>query len=83
MSEAKDNPGREALAEYAHEAWAGWMKYMFGKSTESSMGYVEIPAELVQRWQRQMNTPYSELPENEKESDRAEADKMLAILEKA
>src|SRR3990167_10985447 len=26
---------REELAEYAHEAWAEWIKYMFEKSTEN------------------------------------------------
>lgn len=76
---------REALAEYAHEAWSGWMKYLFGKTETSERFFsgeivVVIPRWAVDRWQRQMNTPYADLPESEKESDRAEADKMLAIL---
>lgn len=72
---------REQLAEYAHEAWSDWMKYLFEKSwLNPETGRVEIPPVLVQRWKRQMNTPYAELPESEKESDRVEADRMLAIV---
>lgn len=74
---------REALAEYAHEAWSGWMKYLFSKCDQTGNTYATIPIWAVRRWQRQMNTPYVELPEEEKESDRAEADKMLAIMGRA
>lgn len=70
---------REALADYAHEAWSGWMKYLFSKSIEHAGGAVLIPADLVARWRRQMDTPYADLPENEKRSDRREADKILTV----
>lgn len=69
----------EELAAYAHEAWAGWMRYLFSKCLKESDG-VKIPQALVDRWTRQMQTPYAELPENEKESDRVEALKMQAIF---
>ena len=72
---------REVLAAYAHEAWSGWMRYMFSKSKMSVTGEITIPLKWSGRWMRQMNTPYDELPEEEKASDRAEADKMLAIME--
>jgi hypothetical protein len=39
-----------------------------------------IPAWAVERWTRQMNTEYSGLAEPEKDSDRREADKFLAVL---
>jgi hypothetical protein len=71
---------REALAEYAHEAWSGWMLYLFAKSQANDDGTVTIPAWAVERWSRQMDTEYDRLPEQEKESDRAEADKMLALI---
>jgi len=70
----------ERLADYAHNAWAGWMKYMFSKSTTNDDGSVTIPASFVERWKRQMNTPYIRLPESEKESDKEEAEKMLNII---
>ena len=72
---------REKLAEYAHNAWSGWMKYLFEKSVQNADGTVTIPTWAVIRWRRQMNTQYEALPEGDKELDRLEADKMLAILE--
>ena len=75
-----DTDVRELLAAYAHEAWAGWMRHMFGLSRPLGNGAMVIPANLVKRWTRQMDTPYAELPENEKPSDRKEADRMLAIV---
>lgn len=71
----------ERLAAYAHGAWSGWMKYMFEKSSRDELyGWVMIPSALVERWTRQMNTDYEDLPEQEKESDRKEADRMLEII---
>lgn len=75
---------REELAAYAHEAWSGWMRYLFSKC---SVKYLEAGGEgwvmdqaSAERWTRQMHTPYADLPEGEKESDRAEADKILGIV---
>ena len=75
------NDVREQLADYAHDAWSGWMKYLFSKCHVNQDGSVTVPAWAVERWTRQMNTPYAELPEGEKESDRKEADRMLRIVE--
>ncbi|OHD26961.1 MAG: hypothetical protein A2Y38_08065 [Spirochaetes bacterium GWB1_59_5] len=80
MTKAEFEKLKEDLAAQAHTAWAGWMKYLFLKATPCTDGSVNIPAYLVARWQRQMLTSYAELPENEKESDREEARKYLAIL---
>jgi hypothetical protein len=75
-----DQMMREKLADYAHDAWRGWMFYMFDKSLINEDGSITIPFALVNRWTRQMQTEYADLPEEEKASDRDEADKMLAIL---
>jgi hypothetical protein len=74
---------REQLAAYAHEAWSCWMKYLFSKCTPLTGGGLAIDRSLVERWERQMNTPYAELSEDEKASDRDEAHKMLDIMAKA
>lgn len=72
---------REALAEYAHAAWSGWMAYLFARSLVHPDGSVTIPPDLVARWKRQVSTPYADLPPHEQDSDRDEADRMLAIIE--
>jgi hypothetical protein len=72
----------EPLAAFCHdEQWSGWMHYLFGKTTPNEDGSVTIPAWAAERWRRQMATPYSELPESEKESDRVEARRILTFLE--
>jgi len=72
---------REKLATYAHEAWSGWMRHLFSKCAASEvLGALTIPAWAVERARRQMETPYELLTEDEKNSDRAEADRMLVIV---
>ncbi|MFW6130655.1 MAG: hypothetical protein ACOC56_05660 [Atribacterota bacterium] len=70
----------EDLAHIAHEQWSGWMKYLFKKCTENPDGTVTIPKWAVDRWKRQMNTDYEDLPFQEQESDRIEARKYLEAL---
>jgi len=71
---------REKLAELAHSQWSGWMDYLFSKSVSKAGGTCMIPAWAVKRWHRQMKTPYSELSEEEKDSDRKEADDVLEMF---
>ena len=40
---------------------------------------VVIPAGLVARWERQMQTPYDKLPYDEQESDRREGRRVLSL----
>ena len=70
---------REELADYAHNAWANWMEYMFSKCEDVEYG-VHVPAMFYDRWTRQKNTKYADLPETEKKSDRDEADKIIKIV---
>jgi len=72
---------RERLANYAHDAWAGWMKYMFSKMTINEDGTATMPKWAVDRWTFQINKAYAELPEDMKKSDRQEADRIIAIVE--
>lgn len=71
---------RVSLAEYAHEAWSGWMRYMFSKCHVNHDGSMVIPKDLVERWTRQMSTPYDELPISERESDIKEANQIMDIV---
>lgn len=71
---------REATADVQHQIWAHWMNYVFSICPQQEDGSVIIPAEKVERWKRQMDTPYKELSEKEKESDRHQADKVLEAL---
>ena len=59
------------------------MAYQFSTGTFHPDGTWTMPAWAVERWQRQAATPYTDLSEAEKESDRAEVDKTLAVLHKA
>lgn len=71
---------RERLSEYAHAAWSGWIDYMFSKGTRDEDGGLRLPRWAVERWERQSVTEYALLSENEKESDRQEADRILRIV---
>lgn len=79
--EGKHRELRERLAEYAHDAWSGWVEYRSKKSVLNEDGSMTIPKWAVDRWARQASTEYEDLPQDEKLSDRDEADKMLAIFD--
>lgn len=76
---------RTSLARYAHnDSWCGWMKYFFSNAEiikdVTGATVIVLPHSLYLRWERQMNTPFDELPVGERKSDYDEADKILAIL---
>ncbi len=73
---------REELAAQQHRIWADWMKHLFTVSARSIDGQVTIPAQAASRWQRQVETEYSDLTEYEKDSDREQADKILGVLQR-
>jgi len=70
----------EQLASLAHKQWSGWMTYLFDKCASGPHGNVIIPPVLVDRWKRQKETEYALLPEEEKESDRHEARRVIEVL---
>ena len=72
---------RERLASAVHESWSHWMQHLFSKATDNPDGSVTIPATFTDRWRRQMKTEYKRLSEQEKESDREQADILLSLFE--
>jgi len=73
----------ENLAAIEHARWSHWQRYLHGKCLPQSDGSLLIPADLVERWQRQMETPFEKLAEAEKESDRKQVQKYLPIIKAA
>jgi len=69
----------EKGADLEHKRWAGWQSYLFSKSEWTKNGYL-IPKELCFRWQKQIDTPYSKLSEERKESDRIEVRKYVPLI---
>ncbi len=70
----------EKLSNYEHDRWSRWQKHLFSKCKINSDGSLTIPKEFVDRWTRQMNTTYDDLLEEEKNSDRKEAIRILECL---
>lgn len=73
----------ETLAAVEHERWSHWQRYMHGKCINQPDGSLIIPANLAQRWQEQVDKPYAELSEQEKESDREQVRKYLPLIAQA
>ena len=62
---------RERLAALEHKQWAHWTRYLLDHLTP----------ENTELWRRQIDTPYEELSESEKDSDREWADQVLRIVQ--
>jgi hypothetical protein len=73
------NDIREQLAELAHQQWSDWMRYFLGKC-ERADGSFAIPYDYHRNLKRQIDAAYADLSEHEKNADREEADKVLAII---
>ena len=64
-----DSELREELADLEHRQWAHWTRYMLGNLTP----------ENIERWKRQTETPYNDLSEKEKDSDREWANEVMTL----
>jgi len=71
----------EQLADKEHAGWAHWMDYLFSRCPFTEKGDAIIPRELVARWKQQVKTPYADLTEQEKKSDRDEVAHILPIID--
>jgi hypothetical protein len=71
---------REIIAKVQHDIWAHWMNYLFTCCVPNDDGSVTIPANKVERWQRQALTSYHDLTDKEQQSDRHQADKVMKAI---
>lgn len=71
----------ERLASIEHERWSHWQRYIHEQCVRGEDGSLTIPADLVRRWSEQLETPYSELSEEEKASDRDQVQRYLPVIE--
>jgi hypothetical protein len=69
----------EAGANLEHERWARWQRWCH-KILRENCPSPELE-KVLEQWDRQIATPYSELSEEEKESDRKETRKYLQLIE--
>lgn len=71
---------REQLAAIEHERWADWQRWMHSQGVWFHDGSLHIPASLMERWDRQIATPYADLSEDEKQSDREQVDRYWPLI---
>lgn len=69
MTETEQTKIIEKLAELEHEQWSHWTRYLLNNYTSKN----------IVKWTKQIETPYNQLSEREKESDREWARKALNI----
>ena len=69
----------EKGAALEHERWAKWQNYLHSFLAWNGIAW-ELPHEKKEHWQRQIETPYVQLSEKEKESDRKETRNYTPLL---
>lgn len=79
----------EELAAIQHKIWLEWMHSLFSQceveevlrsGDNSPIGCLIIPKQLIDKWTRQIKTPYSELTEEEKQKDRDQVMKFIHLI---
>lgn len=83
MPDPEPKAFREELAALCHEQWGGWMRHLFAQCDAHVIDGAKrlcYPQWAVDRWSVQLATDYAHLSEKEKDSDRKEADKFLALI---
>jgi hypothetical protein len=70
----------ERLAAIEHDRWAHWQRYLHSKCERRPDGSLVIPAAYVANLERLIDTPYGELTEVEKESDREQVARYWPLL---
>lgn len=75
---------REQLAAIEHQRWADWQMWVHSKLEkvykDGELMGLYLPEEFYDRWQNQIITPYSQLSEKEKQSDREQVDRYFHLI---
>lgn len=71
---------KEKLAAIEHERWADWQQWMHNLCDRNEDGSLTISWSLVERWERQIATHYSELSDKEKASDMEQVDRYWPLI---
>lgn len=66
---------KERFAALEHQRWSNWMKYLFTKGKVTKEGHFQIDKIFYEWWEKESKTPYSNLQESQKISDRKEVGK--------
>ena len=70
----------EAVAQYAHEAWAAYMKHFLAKTYDVAGGVRGFDDAYYYALLKQINTPYDKLTAAEKKLDIEEAKKICMLF---
>jgi hypothetical protein len=71
---------RRQLAAIEHQRWADWQRWMHEQCERLPSGELVIPASLVDRWERQIATPFEALSEAEQRSDLEQVDRYWPLI---
>lgn len=70
---------KEKLADIEHQRWSHWQEYC-NKVLREQVPKLGLE-KVLERWDRQINTPYAELSEKEKQSDRNQVERYWGLIE--
>jgi hypothetical protein len=75
----------EALAAIEHERWSDWQHYVQDERCRPELNMagrvsLVINADDAERWERQFQTPYADLSEREKQSDRDQVSRYWPLI---
>jgi hypothetical protein len=72
----------EALADAEHTSWARRMAHLFTQGEHHADGSFTLPGDYVNALRRQIDTPYSDLTEQEKAHDLIAVGHILLTIQK-
>lgn len=70
---------KEQLAAIEHERWSDWQKWCH-EVLYKELGWSDRLEKVLERWKVQIETPYFELSEKEKQSDRDQVDRYWPLI---